>query len=37
MEYTPENVRTHIIGETGNISNDKIDKIAKQATTVLDF
>jgi DNA helicase HerA-like ATPase len=37
MEYTPDNVRIHIIGETNSISNDKIDKIAKQATTVLDF
>ncbi len=37
MEYTPENVRTHIIGESDSISNDKIDEIAKQATTVLDF
>jgi DNA helicase HerA-like ATPase len=37
MEYTPDNVGTHIIGERDSISNDKIDKIAKQATTVLDF
>ncbi|MCK4444812.1 MAG: ATP-binding protein, partial [Thermoplasmata archaeon] len=37
MEYNPENVRKHIIGEEGTISNDKIDRIAKQATTVLDF
>ncbi|UCD91647.1 MAG: ATP-binding protein [Methanobacteriota archaeon] len=37
MTYNPENVRTHIIGEEAGISNDKMDKIAKQATTVLDF
>ncbi|TET90657.1 MAG: ATP-binding protein [Methanomassiliicoccales archaeon] len=37
MTYTPENVRTHIIGEGTGISNDKIDRIAKQSTTVLDF
>ncbi len=37
MDYNPDNVRKHIIGEENTISNDKIDEIAKRATSVLDF
>lgn len=35
--YTPENVRAHIIREEGGLSSERMERIAKHATTVLDF